>query len=175
MSAFPMTVQKVYLEHQGGTKFYALTIIFTNEDKALFLRRWGRKGVFGDMIVEEHKSHKAGVAAYEKLLREKTSGRKGYEVKNEGQDDVHDGVDELKRVVGLAQWAKLSASNLKHLDASIDTTGVREPDPPRFDENGDFLGDAPARKLEITEEMVEADKRARMESAYKSNPKFGMF
>lgn len=174
MSAYPMTVQKVYLEHQGGTKFYALTVVFTNEDKALFIRRWGRKGVFGDMLVEEHNSHKAGVAAYEKLLREKTSGRKGYEAKNESQDDVLLAAD-LQRVVGLAQWAKLSASNLKHLDASIDTTGVREPDPPRFDENGDFLGDAPVRKLEITEEMIEADKRSKLESAYKSNPKFGMF
>jgi predicted DNA-binding WGR domain protein len=175
MSAYPMTVQKVYLEHVGGTKFYALTLIFNSNDKALFIRRWGRKGVFGDMIVEEHNTHKAGVAAYEKLLREKSSGRKGYEVKSEGQDDVHDGVDELRRVVGLAQWAKLSPKALKHIDPAIDTTGVREPDPPRFDENGDYLGEAPVRKVEITEEMVEADKRARMESAYSSNPKFGMF
>lgn len=168
---YPAEVARTSLNHKQGTKSYHVTLIATSENKSVLIKRWGRTGAFGDVKFEIYNGNEEGEAAFEAIINDKR--KRGYAIDT---TDVVRALDlaELTKAVGRPTWAKMNPAVLVHIDSSISTTGVREADPLRFDENGVFADPQP-RKVEITEEMIEADKRLRLEELRARNPNYGRF
>jgi predicted DNA-binding WGR domain protein len=168
--SYPMSISRASLDHRGGTKSYHLLQITNALGQSVFVSRWGKTGAFGDVKIERGSSD-AMSKAWLKKHSEKERG--GYAVVSSENFKAKD-LDELIKWVGRPTWTKLSADDLKHLDSTIGTNGVREAEPPRFTESGDFVG-VQARKVEITEEMKEQVKLEKFEQARARNPNYGRF
>lgn len=172
--SYPKTVSKMSLNHRGGTKSYHLTLVepISGDGPSAVIRRWGKTGAFGEVKVELFPTKARATAKAESLIKEKQ--RKGYESVGDTETAVAD-LDELMKAVGRPTWAKLTAPEIKHIDSAADVSGVRERDEPSYDEDGKWMGKPEPRKVIITEEMIEADKRARMEELRARNPNYGRF
>src|SRR5690606_35141701 len=129
-------------------------LIATADNKSVLIKRWGRKDAFGDLKFELYNDVGSGEIALEKILRDKQ--RNGYMPNTSDSKTAHD-LAELIKIVGRPTWAKMNPATLKHIDPSLNTSGVREADPVRFYESGEFADPAP-RTFEITPEMIEAEK-----------------
>jgi predicted DNA-binding WGR domain protein len=176
---YPMVVKKLHLNHQGGTKFYAMTLVATSTDKCIFIRRWGKVKAFGEILVQKFHGVGAATKEFDTFLRGRE--RRGYRIEASEANPAED-QEQLIRQVGRATWAKLPPDALTHLDSTISTAGVREAEPPRYDEDGNFVGNPPPRKYELSEEekaAVLAEQRAKEEALQAkrraANPNFGRF
>lgn len=180
MSTYPITVSTVNLKHRGGTKFYTFLLAQTADGKGLLIKRYGKVGTFGQIIEERYDTYKGAEKAFEKTFDEKTSGRKGYEVDGATRELTVSGPGDLLTVFGRMLWPKLSAATVKHLDPSYDTTGRREPDPPRFGEDGEYLGEPEPRTLspeevETAKQAAIDEEKAKRAAIYAENENFGRF
>lgn len=173
MIVYPAEVYKVYLEHQGGTKFYELTRVVMGNEASLVIRRFGKVKTFGEVIVTRFSNLTAADKEFSKLFKEKTSGRKGYKLSRDVEQDAVD-LNELRILVGRGLFAKLSPEDLKHIDPAIDTSGVRDTDKPRYSEDGEYKGEH-RRMVEITEEMMERERQEQVKELAKMNPLYGRF
>jgi len=170
-----MTYEQINMEHSGGTKAYTLILVRTADGKSLFINKWGKVGAFGELQATPFPTIDAGRKAFDKKERSKTSG--GYRQKGPGREVTVENAEQLKNAFGLGIWSKVGGSNIQHLDPSINVTGMREADPARFDENGNFTGDKP-RKAEIDPAEVEAEKArklAEQQEKLRAIPNFGRF
>lgn len=169
---FPFKIRKVSLRHRGGTKEYHFVSIRSadpSKGPSLAIFRWGKAGSWGQLSFD--RGNVFGVEdACEKKLREK-EGR-GYSVSKDATVEVND-LAALKTSLGVGYWGSLG----EHIDyllpgaADAEKRGVRTPDPPRFDENGNPTG--LARKPKLIEEPPEAEPT--VEDRVAQNPNWGMF
>lgn len=172
MSNGSYSTLRTSLDHKGGTKAYHLILIKTPDGRGMLIRRFGKVGQFGDVMVEQFPTSAAAEKAFEKLYNEKTSGRKGYFQKTHEESD--EDFDGLQKILGRPLWAKLGPSDIKFLNDDADVSGVRERDPNRYDEDGNWLGNPEPRKADIAAE-IEASKQQRLEELRQKNPLYGRF
>jgi len=172
MSTYPITVLSQHFNHQGGTKSYHVSLISTNDGRYVVVNRWGRTGELGQLKAEIHQTKSQAETAFNTKVKEKTRG--GYRFNNELVKDAAN-AQELVKIIGLGVFNKMGAAAISHLDPAIDTSRMRQADPPTVDENGNKIDTA--RRVDISkavEEQRRADQAA-AEAALKSNPIFGMF
>ncbi len=178
--SYPLDFASYSMEFSDGqrsNKFYHATLVVAANQSAIIVRRWGKIGQPGELKIDKFAIQKKAESEFEKLLQSKLG--KGYTTKSSNIKQVNT-QDELRLAFGPAVWPRLPGSALQHIVADIDVSGRRELNPPRYDENGKWLGEPPARVFSRTEiekarqAQAEAD---RMEAAktYASNPRFGLF
>lgn len=177
--SYPILITKYDMPHKGGTKAYSLIFASNADEQAILIYRWGKIGALGQMLVEKHDTLASARQAYDKELRQRE--RKGYEIGRPISATATNQA-ELAAAIGRAVIAKIGADALRFLDADADTTGMREPDKVTVDEDGNFLGKAAPRKVEVDLKEVErlkaqkaADEKAALDAAFANNPRFGMF
>lgn len=181
-STYPISIEIVSLEHKGGTKAYHLYRMSTKSGASLVAFRWGKVGTFGE--VQTHKFDTIGSAeeAFDKKLAAKMRGGYSPSTRHDPKPSTAPSFEDLRDAIGRPMLTRLGPTNLKHIDPNIDTTGMKEPDPPRLDENGRLHPGTEAKKRREEEERVRkaaAEIAAREEQerqeAYKDNPLFGAF
>lgn len=172
MSVYPIDIVKVSMDHKDGTKAYHVTLVATSYGRALVIKRWGKKSVFGEILTSRFPDIAAGEEAYAAIISAKM--KRGYSAQSKVIETADD-LDGLIKCIGRPTWMKLAAADLNHLDGSLKTNGIREPDPPRFAENGTFLGNPEPRKIEITQEMIDADRREQALIRSAENPLYGKY
>ncbi|RWB95512.1 MAG: WGR domain-containing protein [Mesorhizobium sp.] len=178
MSSYPIKATHLSLDHRGGTKSYHTVLVETADGLGLLVKRWGKKGVFGSTKTESYATYREAERAFERIFNEKTRG--GYEVVGKTVETVANDQSELPKMFGRMIYSKLDSGALQHIDPTIDVTGRREPDPPEYDENGDYIGRAPPRV--IPRETIEAalkreaeERKQKEQEGYAANPLFGLF
>jgi len=172
VSTYPIKVHSQSFDHRGGTKSYHLMLIETADNRAVFINRWGKKGQFGELQVKEFADVGAAWKEYERKERDKT--RNGYAPEGPPRDTVANVSSELAKTIGLAVFNKMGAKAVKHLDPSFDTTGMREAEPNRLDEDGRLTGADKPRTADVSEQL-KADRERELKEAYENNPLFGAF
>ncbi|MER9176288.1 WGR domain-containing protein [Mesorhizobium sp. M0955] len=178
MSSYPIKASRVSLDHHGGTKSYHIILVETADGLGLLVKRWGKTGQFGDMKSESYATYREAEKAFERVFNEKT--RKGYAVTGKTVEATANDQHELPGLFGRLVWAKLDAGAIQHICPLMDVADRRQPDPPAFDEDGEFLGKPKPRLLSPQEleeaRRLEAEEKKRQEQAgYASNPLYGMF
>jgi predicted DNA-binding WGR domain protein len=174
MSVYPIKVHSISLDHRGGTKSYHLMMIEAANGNSVVVYRWGKTGVFGEIKIETFDSPIKARKGWEKKEREKTSN--GYSQTGPAVEKVAADASELMAAIGRNMFAKLGASNVKHLDPSFDTSGMREADDPQYDEETGKKLDT-ARKMDLAA-LLEEQKRkeeAEIARAYEVNDLYGRF
>lgn len=171
---FPATVERVFLDHQGGTKFYEITTVRAGL-RSMVIRRYGRVKQFGDLEVKLFDDSYQAISHSNQIFREKTSARKGYRQSGESRSVAAADLDALKLAIGPTVVAKLKPDELKHLDPDADTSTVRDRGDPRFNEDGKFLGEQKPTVITPTKEQEEAAYKAWFEEQRAKNPLFGTF
>ncbi|SCW95729.1 WGR domain-containing protein [Ancylobacter rudongensis] len=183
MSTYPIAVDSVALEHKGGTKAYYVTRISTNDGRHLLVNRWGKVGVFGEVQVFKFTDRKTVEKEFEKKIRAKRTG--GYELKANGSGLPNHGAatfvasdaQELVKKLTVPLFDKLGKDAISFLDPAIDTSRMREAEPPQLDEEGRKINRNTARKADLSD-AIAAEKEAerkQVEQTYASNPLFGRF
>lgn len=177
MSAYPIGVKRLMLEHKGGTKFYEITMIdnCVGRGNSLVVFRWGKVGTYGDIQVHQVSS----LDGAEDLRR-----RKRYEKEGRGYRAMPSPAsrreifkrEELAGVVGPLIFSRLGAENVNFIDPDFDTTGMKAAEKPKRGENFEDLTyeDMAARKREFEEEARRQEQSA-TESFYQNNPNYGAF
>lgn len=188
MSSFPMSIYKVEYKHKGGTKAYFLTLVTNAANESILIKRWGKVGATGQLKVEQFGTAGPGNAAFSKAQKERES--RGYILQKDDTKIVPD-LPGLQLAIGRTIYPMVGAHNINHLDPTIDTTGMREPEATQ-DENGKYTGRQTrtdpdfikAQQEEVRRREEEA--RAAAEAAalkekqeiaanYKANPLYGRF
>lgn len=172
MSAYPMIVRSVSMDHRGGTKSYHLMLAAAANGNAIFVSRWGKKGAIGEMKVETFTSLAAAEKAWDKKERAKASN--GYSQAGRLREEVAQNVAELRSKMGLPVWTKVG-KNVSHLDPTIDVSGMRETDDPGYDEDGRKLDNSRKADLSAQIEAQKAAERAESEKILAAHPNFGRF
>lgn len=175
MSEYPMEVAKASLSHKGGTKDYFLTLVVNAQGRAIVIRRWGAKGATGQVRVKSFPSQSAAEADFQKELDHRQSGSKGYSITDSKTLKIESSA-QFPLVVGRTIFPKIGPANVKHLDPAYDTTGMREPESNR-DEDDNFIGNT-TRHVTIDPDVVARAEAAQKEAELaemKTNPKFGRF
>lgn len=174
MSAYPVSITSISMDHKGGTKSYHLYLIRSADGpNAVFVSRWGKTGQFGDLKVQISPPDVAD-KAFDKKLSEKTSG--GYAVKT--HKDLHaNSWDEVTRTLGAPLISKIGASAIAAIDNGIDTSAMKEAEPPRLDDDGRLTGLDKPRAVDITKSVEELKKQeqAAAAQAYEADPEYGRF
>lgn len=174
MSIYPIKSRSISLDHRGGTKSYHLMIIEAANGKCVVINRWGKTGSFGEMKVETFDSPVAAQKAFDKKEREK--GRNGYSQTGSTRDTEAADASELVKAIGMATFNKMGAAAVKHLDPNFDTTGMREADPPQYDEEtGRKLDTARRANLDEMMRQQKAAEEAAVLEAYAANDLYGRF
>lgn len=161
MTTFPMRVTKQTLDHQGGTKSYHFVFIRNNDGYGLLIKRWGKKGAFGQMEVLE------GPLAediWRRTLKDKQ--KRGYSIETERLIDVND-LGQLKTALTPRVYTSIGAGALTNLIPGVDTTGVKDPEKIEWVENPDGsmkIAEKPIIKIEET-----------IEDQIAANSKWGIF
>lgn len=174
MSAYPMQVRSVSMDHTGGTKSYHLLLVTTADGRSLFVSRWGKTGAFGEMKPETFPTSAGGEKAWDKKERQKASG--GYRQHGAVRVEAVNDAGDLRRAIGIGVWGKVGAAALKHLDPSLDTSGMREADPVRVNEDGTFNANT-SRNADLSAQIAAEKEAQRIESenVLRANPLFGKF
>ncbi len=174
MSVYPITSKTISYNHQGGTKSYHLHLIQAANGNCVVINRWGKTGSVGEMKIATFDSPIKAQRAFDKKETEK--GRNGYRQVGPARETSAKDASELVKAVGNVYFNKIGASAVRHLDPDFDTTGMRENDDPRWDEEGRAIDSA--RRAQIDNELQEEMKRAeaqKVASAYASNDLYGRF
>jgi predicted DNA-binding WGR domain protein len=179
--SYPLDFAQYSLEFSDGgrsNKHYTATLLHSDTSgNSVIIRRWGKIGVLGEIKIEKFAIRHKAEKEFEALVESKL--RKGYEKKSSNIKQINS-EGELRMAFGPAVWPKLPGSALQHVIPNMDVTGRRELDPNRFDENGKYIGEPPARTFSQAEikKAREAEKEREQEEAvktYSENPRFGMF
>lgn len=173
MSVYPIKVSSISLDHKNGTKSYHLMVVETADGTALFINRWGKTGQFGELQVKTCTKAEAW-KAFEAKEREKTRG--GYGAK--GAMRVQEAVTgtDLPKAMTLAVFNKVGAKAINFIDPGFNTSGMRELDDPRTDEDGRVVNDT-TRKADIAAQLEaqRLEEAAAAAQSYASNPNYGRF
>lgn len=178
---YPMNVRRVDFVHKGGTKAYHLLSIINATGQGVLVKRWGKVSSFGQIKVELYLNAMTTENALEAALRERSS--RGYKVLAD-VSSVPLRLGELKAQVSGPVWAKLGATAVKHLDPSVDTTGMRLADEPDRDEDGVKIDVGPTLKPPTALELEKAERDARVYAeklkrdnlgGVEDHPNFGRF
>lgn len=174
MSVYPIKTRSISMDHRGGTKSYHLMIVEAANGHSVFISRWGKTGAFGEVKVETFDSPKKAQQAWDRKEREKV--KNGYGQTAPARESRADKQDELIKAIGLTIFNKMGAKAVLHLDPTFDTTGMREADPPQYDEETGRKLDT-ARKADLEEAMKQQRlmEAAAAEEAYRNNPIYGRF
>lgn len=172
MSTYPIKVHSQTFDHRGGTKSYHLMLIETADGRSVFINRWGKKGQFGELQVKEFDDKIKAWKEYERKERDKT--KNGYAPEGPARDADAATSGNLVKAIGLAVFNKMGAKAVRFIDPDFDTTGMREAEPNRLDEDGRLTGDDKPRKADIANQL-KADREKEMAEAYANNPLFGAF
>ena len=75
------SIETEYLEHKGGTKFYETVLIKEENGPGLLIKRWGAIALKngGGQTKYDRGMHSIVTTERDKILREKTSAKSGYE------------------------------------------------------------------------------------------------
>ncbi|WLR91029.1 WGR domain-containing protein [Shinella zoogloeoides] len=163
------------MSHKGGTKDYFLTLVVNAQGRAIVIRRWGAKGATGQVRVKKFASQLEAEVDYQKELDHRQSGSKGYRITDSKTLQIEKR-EAFPFVVGRTVFPKIGPANVQHLDPTYDTTGMREPESNR-DDDDNFIGNA-TRHVTIDPDVVARAEAARKEAELaemKQNPKFGRF
>ncbi len=177
---YPLDFATYTLESSDGhrsNKFYHATLVVSQNQNAIIVRRWGKIGSPGELKIEKFAIQKKAESEFEKLVRSKLG--KGYTTKSSNIKQIN-AQDELRLAFGPGLWPRLPGSALEHILPGIDITGRRELSPPRYDENGKYLGEPPPRvysktEIEKARQAQAAAEREETARTYASNPRFGLF
>ncbi|QNH71691.1 hypothetical protein V1VFAS_096 [Rhizobium phage V1VFA-S] len=174
MSVYPIKVHSISLDHRGGTKSYHLMMIQAANGNSVVVYRWGKTGVFGETKIETYDSPVKAQKGWDKKEREKTNN--GYSQTGPVVEKTANDASELMAAIGRNMFAKLGASNVKHLDPSFDTSGMREADDPQYDEETGRKLDT-ARKMDLAALLEEQKRKEEAEIAanYEVNELYGRF
>lgn len=134
MSVYPISIEEISLHHKGGTKAYHLIILASENGKSVVVYRYGKIGVFGQMIIERYDTVLAGENAFHKKLREKQNGGYGL-IAMPTRSSVLLDAAELKQRLGRALAPVFGPDNYLHLDPDFDIAGVKS-SRPEYDEDG---------------------------------------
>jgi predicted DNA-binding WGR domain protein len=168
-----MTIRSLTLHEI--TKSYYLTLVTTSTGRTVLIRRWGKKGAFGELKAETYERPIQGEKAWDKLEREKTG--KGYRQEGPMRVEEVKSAAELKSKMGLPVFAKMGKEAVSWLDPDLDTSGMRDAEPPRIGEDGRLTGEDKPRKVDLSAELAAqkaADAKA-AEETLRKNPNFGRF
>lgn len=173
MSAYPMKISSISMHQE--TKSYHLLLITGASGKTVFVRRWGKKGVFGEIKPELYYSENDGLRAWNRLERAKTSG--GYRPEGGIKTISVGDKSGLRAAMGVSVWAKIGKAAINHLDPTIDTSAMREVDPPRIGEDGKLTGEDKPRAVDLTEALAaqKAAEQAEAARILSANPNFARF
>jgi predicted DNA-binding WGR domain protein len=181
--SFPIDITQLTLENTRDihNKFYELMLVRNAAGKCTLIKRYGKKGAFGELKIASYPNQARAEAEFEKVFKEKTSPRKGYSVvKSEKTRTVH-GEPSARMAFGPALWPKLPPEFFANLDLTdVDVSRRRPLAEPRFDEDVKFVGDPAPRTVSrqtieerLAEEAAIEQKKAMLE--YEANPDFGAF
>ncbi|TDW20378.1 WGR domain-containing protein [Rhizobium azibense] len=179
--SFPLDFAHYALECSDGNrtnKHYNVSLLINPDGMAIIVRRWGKIGKIGDFKIEKFAIQAKAEQEFDKLVQSKLG--KGYVSKSSQIKQISSESD-LRMAFGPAVWPQIPAGALNHVLPDMDTTGrPAQAAPPRFSEDGRYLGEPPARTYSKTEiaKAREAEKALEQEVAietYKSNPRFGLF
>jgi predicted DNA-binding WGR domain protein len=174
MSVYPIKTRSISLDHQGGTKSYHLHMIEAANGHCVVINRWGKTGAFGEVDIKTFDSPVKANRAFDKKENEKT--RKGYSQVGSTRETTAADASELVKAVGMAVFNKMGAAAVKHLDPTFDTTGMREADPPQYDEEtGRKLDTARRANLDELMRQQKAAEEAAVLEAYAANDLYGRF
>ena len=174
MSVYPIKTRSISLDHQGGTKSYHLHMIEAANGHCVVINRWGKTGAFGEVKVETFDSPVKANRAFDKKENEKT--RKGYSQVGSTRETTAASADELVKAIGMAVFNKMGAAAVKPLDPSFDATGMREADPPQYDEEtGRKLDTARRANLDEMMRQQKAAEEEAVKNAYAANDLYGRF
>ncbi|WP_168342099.1 WGR domain-containing protein [Rhizobium leguminosarum] len=174
MSVYPIKVHSISLDHRGGTKSYHLMMIRAANGNTVVVYRWGKTGVFGEVKIETYDGPIKAQKGWDKKEREKTNN--GYSQTGPAVEKTANDASELMAAIGRNMFAKLGASNVKHLDPSFDTNGMREADDPQYDEEtGKKLDTARRMDLAALLEEQKLKEAAEIAAAYEVNDLYGRF
>ncbi|WP_062120595.1 WGR domain-containing protein [Aureimonas sp. AU40] len=167
--------ERITLDHKSGTKDYHVYSICCAETKrSILIKRWGKVGAFGQIDVQTFDTNEGAVNEFWKVVRSKTTPRKGYE-EGAKKDDLGD-ADMVKTFLGIGVFTSIGADALDHLKAGIDTTGCkRGAKPANRDDDGNWIGDPPPKLVEVDEAAIERERISRETAANAENPNFGIF
>lgn len=163
---------RISLDHRGGTKSYHLAWISCEETgKSILMKRWGKKGAFGQLQVLTFGNSLGAWHAAQQMIGEKRRG--GYEVVSESSAD--NTRQTLGMFFGPAVWNGFGAENIEFLDADIDTSGMKRAAPAATrDENDRFTPTAP-RHVVPDPDVIRREELERVRREQEANPLFGMF
>lgn len=174
MSVYPIKVHTISLDHRGGTKSYHLHMIQAANGNCVFIKRWGKTGVFGECKIETFDSPIKAQKAWDS--KERAELNKGYSQTGPVVEKVARDQSELVAAIGRNTFNKLGPAAVKHLDPSFDTTGMREAEDPQYDEETGRKIDT-SRKMDLAELMAEQKRQeeAERQRTYESNDLYGRF
>ncbi|OCP21875.1 MULTISPECIES: WGR domain-containing protein [unclassified Ensifer] len=174
-----IAVQKfAFSDGNRSNKFYDVYLMVNTHGMAIIVRHWGKKGTSGDLKVEQFAIQKKAESEFEKLCDSRR--RKAYELISSNIKQANTDA-EVRMAVGPALWPRIPGPDIKHVLPHLDTTGrPQETNPARYNENGKWIGEAPARVYSKTEiaKARQAEREAEQVEAvktYAANPRFGLF
>ena len=172
MSAYPMMVEKISTDHHGGTKSYHFILIHTADNKGLVVFRYGKKGQIGTIEAHQFNTRTEADKAHAKKFREK-AGR-GYQ-QSSTDSAVINNLAELRQYLSVV-YPKLGAEAIAHIDPTADVSGLRQAEPPEYDEDGRKIARQP-RKADISAQLAQqaAEEKQQSAAALANNPNFGRF
>lgn len=157
------------LRHRSGTKEYHLLSIENRDTgNSIIVTRWGKTSTWGQLKVE-----RGSRSQVEKIWNAKTHEKEkgGYEQTRNKTVEVAS-ASEIIKIVGPQYYKNVGADNLKFVDSSLDTNGVKDPVETNWIEkpDGTWAADSAPRKSVPTPPAEESfeDRQAR-------DPLWGMF
>lgn len=174
--SYPITVTQQSLDHRAGTKSYHFTLISNADGKSVLVFRYGKKGQFGQIIVNTYETVEKAEKAWASKEREKSGSTGGYTPISGRIVKTAVVSSDLVKTVGLSLFNKMGASAVRHIDPTFNTDGMRDVDPPTVGEDGRSTGDT-SRKVNMTElkEQQRVEEEARAAQTYAENADFGIF
>ena len=164
----------IHFEHRQGTKsYYLVWVLNPDNDAALVVRRWGKKGQLGQFKIESGHSF---------LMNKDLEGeieqreKRGY---NEISDQHHvcQTVEDAQKLLSLPihYWSKLGETHIKTVfGIDVPKGSTREAAPLEF-EDDPKTGRKRVKDKPILRKEPEAPKVPTLEEEQKHNPLWGMF
>lgn len=128
---YPMLIEKVWLDHRGGTKSYQIMRVTAADGKSLLIWRWGKTGKEGQVQVFTLDDEQSACDAFKNKVKDRE--RSGYSERTNGtapafiSTTAQDG-SQLRLAIGVSTFYKLGTEAILHVDPDAKTDGVREPD-----------------------------------------------
>lgn len=168
---YPISVRKWSADHDGGTKSYHLVLIETADNKALVIKRFGKKSAWGSTQVEKFGDVGLALREFNKTRNSKES--RGYRgARSPNPVDAHDLIA-FKGAIGTQYWTCLGKENVEFIIPGADTTGVKDPEELKFEKRADGSFKKVERPPLAVEEKPAPEPT--IEDRRRAMPNWGMF